>query len=124
MGFRQHENQEVERQKEMKNKIAIGIIVGMIFMSCVMSYILAHETTHLLLNQEPTGICIGRCRYFSEEVSPVSGISIATAYFGKSIDLQEELPRTVGAAAAAITGLVTTISIIKVGTTQEKEKRD
>ncbi len=124
MGFRQHENQEVERQKEMKNKIAIGIIVGMIFMASTMSYILAHETTHLLLNQEPTGICIGRCRYFSEEVSPVSGISIAAAYFGKSIDRQEELPKVIALAVGTITGIVTTISIIKVGTTQEKEKRD
>ena len=85
-----------------------GFVIALIVLAGFMSYILVHETTHLLLADEAEGICIGRCSYNSPNISPQKGISFASA-FGKHNDqsMNETLPQ--------ITGLIAMTAIILGG---------
>jgi len=81
------------------NVIATGFVIALIFMAGFMSFILAHEATHLVRSDEAFGICLGRCRYSSPKVDPPTGVAFATAA-GKHNEesMDEVLPNFVGLA--------------------------
>ncbi len=91
-----------------KNTFASGFVIALILVAGMFSYILAHETTHLLLADEAYGICFGRCRYNSPNVVPSTGIAFA-ASIGKHNDnsVQELFPN--------MAGLATMIFVIFIG---------
>ncbi len=61
------------------NSLFFGFVIALIVMGGFFSFILAHESTHLLLTDEASGICLGRCDYYSPTVEPSTGVSFATA---------------------------------------------
>ncbi len=100
--------------------IPTGFLIAMIFMAGFMTYILAHEATHLALSNEPYGICLGRCEYNSEQIMPEKGIAFAKAIGNHNKhSMQETIPLVVGLFA---TFWVIVIGIISLTIIQEEKE--
>ncbi len=100
-------------------QITVGFLIAIIFMAGFMTYVITHEATHLALSNEPYGICLGRCRYNSNQKIEKTGIAFATAIGQHNIhSIQETIP--------TITGILAMFWIILIGmisleTIQKKE---
>ncbi len=77
-----------------------AFLLACIGMASFTTGVVAHEATHLLLSNEPQGVCFGKCK---TSASPI-GWAIATASGEhNSESRKEEKPIAVGAGAMFIT---------------------
>ena len=91
------------------NSLFFGFVIALIVMGGFLSYVLAHESTHLLLADEARGICLGRCYYCSPNLVPSVGVSFASAFgVHNDVSVGEFWPSVVG---LVVFGLVVFVGV-------------